>query len=275
MSKAIGNDCLCEIFSWMSMKEVRKFRVFKFLESDKFLSVYEKNNKVECRKYKFMLYAIRNMYFMMPIDKFVQLKMTPELLIILESRADEIGNIRCEKNESIPFEFYEKHPKICRLNIVLSNGNNIPVQYYEKHIECIEFNDWYCICRKNLPEWFFEKHIDKWKSENNWYIIIENKCISTQFIEKNLQIDSNLSKYIWSGLCNKNFPASFYEKHISCVSFTQLAYRTDLPLEFYKKHIDKFITLINILIRNPSISFEFLLPHINKKHYNTIINYLK
>lgn len=285
MNEVIRGDVLCEIFSKLSMKDVRGLRVLsrsvkELVESNRFLFVYEKNNKVECRKFKFMLYAIRNMYTMMRMDKFVNLKMTPELLAILDSRINEcnysskvINN--CAANESIPFEFYEKYSNIFNILNLLVNRNNLNVIYYEKHIDCIKNRDWYFICGKKLPEWFFEKHIEKWQSENNWCTIIKNKHISTQFIEKNLRIDSSLSPHIWICLCDKNFPASFYEKHISCVNFNTLAYRTDLPLDFYEKYIDKFIPNIYILIHNPSIPFEFLIPHINEKHHHNIIDYLK
>lgn len=282
---SIQSDVLCEIFSKLSMKDVRGLRVLsrsvkELVESNRFLFVYEKNNKVECRKFKFMLYAIRNMYTMMRMDKFVNLKMTPELLSILECRINEcnysskvINN--CAANESIPFEFYEKYSNIFNILNLLERRNDLNVIYYEKHIDCINIRNWYFICGKKLPEWFFEKHIEKWQAENNWCVIIKNKHISTQFIEKNLRIDSSLSPHIWICLCDKNFPASFYEKHISCVNFNTLAYRTDLPLDFYEKYIDKFIPNIYILIHNPSIPFEFLIPYINNKHHYNIIDYLK
>ena len=112
------------------------------------------------------------------------------------------------KNENIPLELYEKNlDKLDWRN--LSGNSSITLDFIKKHIGKM---DMYVLCKRNLPESFFEEYINLLYFPN----ICENESISESFFSRYIY------RITWNSIIyNKSVSDQFIKQHVKDFSVNQ------------------------------------------------------
>ena len=165
------------------------------------------------------------------------------------------------RNESIPCSFFELYSHKLDWEVISENPN-ITVEFIKKYFNRMNFAP---LCRRNLPEEFFEENINLITFSNmcenvyiseafllkhihrvHWDILIHNKSISDKFIKDNITKLSTGNAW-WRLLTFRSIDLLIY-----CMTYINKAYKEEiktrfdsLPIKITEKlSFNKFILMI-------------------------------